>query len=209
MGHAVGDTSTSSWWAPVTRTVRAASAIGGSSTYTSPADSTMLRASTEPVAHHTPRAATGCVSALGRQDPSERFKEVVHPATHHWMHHDAVPADARPAALSAVQAALGSNEPPTSSADTRHASSATGAEVGVTLDQLTELTTSASVLSASGARFSVRHQTGSLVSPQPVTPWIWDRRGERESVPWVRERPRRGRGRLACRLDGLSSPTKR
>lgn len=25
--------------------------------------------------------------ALGRHDPSERFKEVVHPATHHWMHH--------------------------------------------------------------------------------------------------------------------------
>lgn len=25
--------------------------------------------------------------ALGRHDRSERFKEVVHPATHHWMHH--------------------------------------------------------------------------------------------------------------------------
>ena len=25
--------------------------------------------------------------ALGRHDPSGRFKEVVHPATHHWMHH--------------------------------------------------------------------------------------------------------------------------
>jgi hypothetical protein len=25
--------------------------------------------------------------ALGRHDHSERFKEVVHPAAHHWMHH--------------------------------------------------------------------------------------------------------------------------
>lgn len=25
--------------------------------------------------------------ALGRQDPSPRFKEVVHPAPAHWMHH--------------------------------------------------------------------------------------------------------------------------
>jgi hypothetical protein len=25
--------------------------------------------------------------ALGRHDPSERFKEVVHPAARHWMHH--------------------------------------------------------------------------------------------------------------------------
>ena len=25
--------------------------------------------------------------ALGRHDPSKRFKEVVHPAKHHWMHH--------------------------------------------------------------------------------------------------------------------------
>lgn len=25
--------------------------------------------------------------ALGRHDPSERFKEVAHPASRHWMHH--------------------------------------------------------------------------------------------------------------------------
>lgn len=25
--------------------------------------------------------------ALGRHDPSPRFKEVAHPAAHHWMHH--------------------------------------------------------------------------------------------------------------------------
>ena len=25
--------------------------------------------------------------ALGRHDPSERFKEVVHPTARHWMHH--------------------------------------------------------------------------------------------------------------------------
>lgn len=25
--------------------------------------------------------------ALGRRDPSERFKEVAHPAPHQWMHH--------------------------------------------------------------------------------------------------------------------------
>ena len=25
--------------------------------------------------------------ALGRPDPSERFKEVVHPTARHWMHH--------------------------------------------------------------------------------------------------------------------------
>ena len=25
--------------------------------------------------------------ALGRQDPSPRFKEVAHPAARHWMHH--------------------------------------------------------------------------------------------------------------------------
>jgi hypothetical protein len=25
--------------------------------------------------------------ALGRQDPSPRWKEVVHPSARHWMHH--------------------------------------------------------------------------------------------------------------------------
>jgi hypothetical protein len=34
-----------------------------------------------------PQADVVLSIALGRHDPSPRFKEVVHPATHHWMHH--------------------------------------------------------------------------------------------------------------------------
>lgn len=37
------------------------------------------------VAH--PDAEVVLSIALGRHDPSPRFKEVVHPATRHWMHH--------------------------------------------------------------------------------------------------------------------------
>ena len=34
-----------------------------------------------------PRAEVVLSIALGRHDPSGRFKEVVHPARLHWMHH--------------------------------------------------------------------------------------------------------------------------
>lgn len=34
-----------------------------------------------------PQAEVVLSIALGRRDGSERFKEVVHPARHHWMHH--------------------------------------------------------------------------------------------------------------------------
>ena len=34
-----------------------------------------------------PDAEVVLTIALGRHDPSDRFKEVAHPATHHWMHH--------------------------------------------------------------------------------------------------------------------------
>lgn len=34
-----------------------------------------------------PHAEVVLSIALGRHDPSSRFKEVAHPSEHHWMHH--------------------------------------------------------------------------------------------------------------------------
>jgi hypothetical protein len=36
---------------------------------------------------HSPAAEVVLSVALGRQDPSPRWKEVVHPSARHWMHH--------------------------------------------------------------------------------------------------------------------------